>query len=98
MEIALIIIVFTIVFLCRYYLGIQIAKGNISGKIRLILDIISLILIIALIIVFGLRFISQWRENIDITTQLVVYIIFVIGCIVHFIRVFANNRHNQLRR
>lgn len=98
MEIALIIIVFTVAIICRYYLGIQIDKGNISTRTRFIWDITCLILTIALIIVFGLRFISQWRENIDITTQLVVYIIFVIGCIVHFVRVFTNNQHNQLRR
>ncbi len=97
MEIALIIIVYTVVILCRYYLEKQITKGNISSRTRLIWDIISLVLIIALIIVFGIRFISQWRDNNDITTQLVVYIIFVIGCIVHFVRVFANNRNNRLR-
>lgn len=98
MEIALIIIVFTVAIICRYYLGIQIDKGNISNRTRFIWDIICLVLTIGIIIVFGIRLLSQWRENVDITTQLVVYIIFVIGCIVHFIRVFANNRHNQLRR
>lgn len=89
LEFALIVFVFTFALLCHYCL---------SNRTRFIWDIICLVLTIGIIIVFGIRLLSQWRENVDITTQLVVYIIFVIGCIVHFIRVFANNRHNQLRR
>lgn len=86
MEIALIIIVFAVALLCHYCL---------SNRTRFIWDIICLVLTICIIIVFGIRLFSQWQENADITTQLVVYILFVIGCIVHFVSVFAKNRHDQ---
>ncbi|MGN0033041.1 MAG: hypothetical protein ACI358_04600 [Candidatus Limimorpha sp.] len=94
MEIALLFIVFAVIFTCRYLLIKQIQWGGVSNRTRLIWDVICLILSIGLIVVFGLRFLSLWRDNTDITVQLTVYIIFVIGCIVHFARIITNDIRN----
>ncbi len=91
MEIALLFIVFAVVFICRYLIVKLIDKGSVSSRTMLTWDVICLILSIGLIVVFGLRFLSLWRDNTDITVQLTVYIIFVIGCIIHFARLITKD-------
>lgn len=94
MEIALLFIVFAVVFICRYFIVKLIDKGSVSSRTMLTWDVICLILSIGLIVVFGLRFLSLWRDNTDITVQLTVYIIFVIGCIIHFARLITKDIRN----
>ena len=96
MEIALLFIVFAVVFICRYFIVKLIDKGSVSSRTMLTWDVICLILSIGLIVVFGLRFLSLWRDT-DITVQLTVYIIFVIGCIIHFARLIAKDIRNLPR-
>lgn len=86
LEFALIVFVFAFALLCHYCL---------SNRTRFIWDIICLVLTIGIIIFLGIRLFFQWQANADITTLLVVYILFVIGCIVHFVCIFAKNRHDQ---
>ena len=96
MEIALLFIVFAVVFICRYFIVKLIDKGCVSSRTMLTWDVICLILSIGLIVVFGLRFLSLWRDT-DITVQLTVYIIFVIGCIIHFARLITKDIRNLPR-
>ncbi|MGN0032606.1 MAG: hypothetical protein ACI358_02350 [Candidatus Limimorpha sp.] len=97
MEIALLIIVFGVIFSCHYFIVKRKDSGSVAGSKKPIWDIICLILSITMIVVFGLRFLSLWRENNDITTQFIVYILFIIGCIVHFVRIFTKDRRGLSR-
>lgn len=95
MEMLIIFIVFVIALACRYYFNVQLKKGKISlqnrNNIRLAEDITFLICIVALAIDFGLHLYAQRLDNHDITIQIIVYALFIIGCIVHFFRVFKKD-------
>lgn len=98
MEIALLIIVFGIIISCHYFIVKRKDDGSVADRKKPIWNILCLALTITMIVAFGLRFLSLWRENADITTQFIVYILFVIGSIVHFVRIFTNDRRNLLRQ
>lgn len=89
------IAVFIIAIACRYVFDRLLKTGKISAqkqkKIRLIWNIICSLCAAALIIDFGLNLRSQWLDANKNYFLLVVYIIFVIGCIIHFYRAFKND-------
>ena len=97
MAILLMIIVFTAVFGCRYYLDIQIKKGKIPeqniNKKKLIWDIVCAICSLVLVVFFGTRIYLQWQNDKSIKLQIVLYIVFVLGCVVHFYRIFKKSNY-----
>lgn len=101
MEMLIIFTIFVIAFACRYYFNVQLKKGKISlrnrNNIRLAEDITFLICIVALAIDFGLHLHAQWLDNHDITIQIIVYALFITGCIVHFFRVFKKDM-NKIKK
>ena len=88
------IAVFIIAIACRFIFDRMLKTGKISvqnqKKIRLIWNIICLLCSAALIIYFGLNIHTQWQDDNKNYFLLVVYIIFALGCIIHFYRAFKN--------
>lgn len=97
MAILLMIIVFTTVLGCRYYLDNQIIKGKIPeqdiNKKKLIWNIVCAICSLVLVAFFGTRLYSQWQNDKSIKLQIVLYIVFVLGCVVHFYRIFKKSNY-----
>ncbi len=88
------IAVFIIAIACRFIFDRMLKTGKISvqnqKKIRLIWNIICLLCTVALIVYFGLNIRAQWHDDNKNYSLLVVYIIFALGCIIHFCRAFKN--------
>ena len=86
------IAVFIIAIACRFVFDRLLKTGKISaGKqkmIRLIWNLIDLLCAVALIVNFGLNIHTQWQDDNKNYFLLVVYIIFALGCIIHFYRAF----------
>jgi len=82
------IAVFIIAIACRFVFDRLLKTGKISvqnqKKIKLIWNIICSLCATALIIDFGLNLYSQWQNGKNIIVLFIIYIIFVIGCIIHF--------------
>ena len=88
------IAVFIIAIACRFIFDRMLKTGKISmqnrKKIKLIWNIICSLCVAALIVYFGLNIRAQWQNDNKNYFLLVVYIIFALGCIIHFYRAFKN--------
>ena len=88
------IAVFIIAIACRFIFDRMLKTDTFwmqnQNKIRLIWNIICLLCAAALIVDFGLNISAQWQDDNKNYSLLVVYIIFVLGCIIHFCRAFKN--------
>lgn len=88
------ITVFIIAIACRFIFDRMLKTGKISmqnrKKIKLIWNIICSLCVAALIVYFGLNIRAQWQNDNKNYFLLVVYIIFALGCIIHFYRAFKN--------
>ena len=88
------IAVFIIAIACRFIFDRMLKTDTFwmqnQKKIRLIWNIICLLCSAALIVYFGLNIRAQWQNDNKNYFLLVVYIIFALGCIIHFYRAFKN--------
>lgn len=86
------IAVFIIAIACRFVFDRLLKDGKVSAenqkRIRLIWNIICSLCATALIIDFGLNLCAQWQDDNKNYILFIVYIIFVLGCIIHFYRAF----------
>ena len=89
------IAVFIIAIACRFIFDRMLKTGKTSmqnqKKIRLVWNIICLLCTTALIVDFGLNIHTQWQDDNKNYSLLVVYIIFALGCIIHFYRAFKKD-------
>ncbi len=89
------IAVFIIAIACRFIFDRMLKNGKISvqnqKKIRLIWNIICSLCAAVLIVNFGLNIRAQWQNDNKNYFLLVVYIIFALGCIIHFCRAFKKD-------
>ena len=89
------IAVFIIAIACRFIFDRMLKTDTFwmqnQNKIRLIWNIICLLCTTALIVDFGLNIHTQWQDDNKNYSLLVVYIIFALGCIIHFYRAFKKD-------
>ena len=80
---------------CRFVFDRLLKTNKVSAqnqkKIRLIWNIICLLCAVALIVNFGLNIHTQWQDDNKNYFLFVVYILFVLGCIIHFYRAFKKD-------
>ena len=90
------IAVFIIAIACRFVFDRMLKTGKISAenqkKIKLFWNIICSLCAAALIVDFGLNIRAQWHDDNKNYSLLVVYIIFALGCIIHFYRAFKKDK------
>ena len=90
------IAVFIIAIACRFVFDRILKTGKISAenqkKIKLFWNVICSLCAAALIVDFGLNIHTQWQNDNKNYFLLVVYIIFALGCIIHFYRAFKKDK------
>lgn len=90
------IAVFIIAIACRFVFDRMLKTGKISAgnqkKFKLFWNIICSLCAIALIIDFGFNIHAQWQDDNKNYLLFVVYIIFMLGCIIHFYRAFKKDK------
>ena len=88
------IAVFIIAIAFRFVFDRLLKTGKISAenqkKIKLFWNVICSLCVAALIVYFGLNIRAQWQDDNKNYSLLVVYIIFALGCLIHFYRAFKN--------
>ena len=93
------IAVFIIAIACRFVFDRLLKTGKISvqnqKKIKLIWNIICSLCAAALIVDFGLNLHQQWQNGKNIIFLFVIYLIFVIGCIIHFWGTFKKDNEKM---